>query len=218
MNNSEIIVSPTIGVYLGSSMGNNPSFKDAVVSLGKGIAKHGYAVVYGGGGTGLMGLLAKTVKSHGGTVIGITTEYLAKIEPPSEFLDELHLVSSMYERKRLIHEKSSQLLAMPGGIGTFDELFETWCAIKIGVIKKPFGLVNIDGYFNPMLQFVASCVNYDLLGEQDIKIPTVYDEISSYLKYLEEEQRRNFFDVYSNLNLSNTQNKDKHPIEIYDIS
>ncbi|HHT0594787.1 TPA: TIGR00730 family Rossman fold protein [Legionella anisa] len=216
MNNTEIIGSPTIGVYLGSNMGNNPSFKDAVVSLGKGIAQHGYAVVYGAGGTGLMGLLAQTVKSHGGTVIGITTEHLAKIETPSEFLDELHIASSMYERKRLIHEKSSQLIAMPGGIGTFDELFETWCAIKIGAIKKPFGLVNIEGYFNPMLQFVSSCTHYDLLNEQDIKIPTVYAEVSSYLKYLEEEQQGNFLKVYSNLNPSITQ--DKHLIETYDIS
>ncbi|HHF0526072.1 TPA: TIGR00730 family Rossman fold protein [Legionella anisa] len=216
MNNTKIIGSPTIGVYLGSNMGNNPSFKDAVVSLGKGIAQHGYAVVYGGGGTGLMGLLAQTVKSHGGTVIGITTEHLAKIETPSEFLDELHIASSMYERKRLIHEKSSQLIAMPGGIGTFDELFETWCAIKIGAIKKPFGLVNIEGYFNPMLQFVSSCTHYDLLNEQDIKIPTVYAEVSSYLKYLEEEQQGNFLKVYSNLNPST--NQDKHLIETYDIS
>ncbi|AWN73123.1 TIGR00730 family Rossman fold protein [Legionella anisa] len=216
MNNTKIIGSPTIGVYLGSNMGNNPSFKDAVVSLGKGIAQHGYAVVYGGGGTGLMGLLAQTVKSHGGTVIGITTEHLAKIETPSEFLDELHIASSMYERKRLIHEKSSQLIAMPGGIGTFDELFETWCAIKIGAIKKPFGLVNIEGYFNPMLQFVSSCTHYDLLNEQDIKIPTVYAEVSSYLKYLEEEQQGNFLKVYSNLNPRT--NQDKHLIETYDIS
>ncbi|WP_115708839.1 TIGR00730 family Rossman fold protein [Legionella sainthelensi] len=217
MNNTEVIVSPTIGVYLGSSMGNNPSFKDAVASLGVGIAKQGYTVVYGGGGTGLMGLLAKTAKSHGGTVIGVTTEYLAKIETPSEFLDELHIVSSMYERKRLIHEKSSQLIVMPGGIGTFDELFETWCAIKIGVIKKPFGLINIEGYFNSMLQFVDSCTHYDLLNEQDIKIPTVYNEVSSYLKYLREEQQGNFFEVYSNLNPSNIKNKDKHLIETHEL-
>ncbi|KTD59743.1 lysine decarboxylase [Legionella sainthelensi] len=217
MNNTEVIVSPTIGVYLGSSMGNNPSFKDAVASLGAGIAKQGYTVVYGGGGTGLMGLLAQTVKSHGGAVIGVTTEYLAKIETPSEFLDELYVVSSMYERKRLIHEKSSQLIVMPGGIGTFDELFETWCAIKIGVIKKPFGLINIEGYFNSMLQFVDSCTRYDLLNEQDIKIPTVYNEVSSYLNYLREEQGGNFFEVNSNLNPSNIKNKDKHRIEIHEL-
>ncbi|QEY52058.1 LOG family protein [Legionella longbeachae] len=217
MSNTEIIVSPTIGVYLGSSMGNNPAFKEAVVSLGTGIAKLGHTVVYGGGGTGLMGLLAKTVKSYGGTVIGITTEYLAKIETPSEFLDELHIVSSMYERKRLIHEKSSQLIAMPGGIGTFDELFETWCAIKIGVIKKSFGLINIGGYFNPMLQFISSCSSYELLNEQDTKIPDVYNEVSSFLNYLKKEPQAIAFEIYSNINPGNVKNRGKHSIETNEI-
>jgi hypothetical protein len=212
MNNTKIMISPTIGIYLGSRMGNNLSFKNAIIALGKGVAERGYTVVYGGGGTGLMGLLAETVKSHGGTIIGITTEHLAEIEKPCDFLDELHVVHSMYERKSLIHEKSSRLLAMPGGIGTFDELFETWCAIKIGVIKKPLGLVNIEGYFNPMIQFVTDCTSYDFVNEQDVTIPTVYNEVSVYLKSLEEEQQGKFFDVYSNLNPEHTQNK-CNPIE-----
>ncbi|CEG58373.1 LOG family protein [Legionella fallonii] len=212
MNNTEIMVSPTIGIYLGSHMGNNLSFKNAIIALGKGAAERGYTVVYGGGGTGLMGLLAETVKSHGGTVIGITTEHLAEIEKPYDFLDELHVVHSMYERKRLIHEKSSRFLAMPGGIGTFDELFETWCSIKIGVLKKPLGLVNIEGYFNPMLQFVTACTRYDLVNERDVKIPTVYDGVCAYLKSLDEEQQGEFVEVYSNLNSAHTQNK-YNPIE-----
>ncbi|MBI2784781.1 MAG: TIGR00730 family Rossman fold protein [Legionella longbeachae] len=217
MNNTDLMLPPTIGVYLGSSMGNNLSFKNAIISLGKGVAKQGYTVVYGGGSTGLMGILAETVKSHGGTVIGITTKHLAEIEKPCDFLDELHILPSMYERKRLIHEKSSRFLAMPGGIGTFDELFETWCAIKIGVIKKPLGLVNIEGYFNPLIQFVTACTNYDLVNKKDIKIPTLYDEVSAYLKYLEEEQKNKFFDAYEHLNSAHTKNI-YNPIETYDIS
>lgn len=218
MNNTEVIVSPTIGIYLGSKIGDNPSFKNAIISLGKGVVKHGYTVVYGGGGTGLMGLLAETVKSHGGTVIGITTEHLSEIEKPYDFLDELHIVHSMYERKRLIHEKSSRFLAMPGGIGTLDELFETWCAIKIGTITKPLGLINIDGYFTPMIQFITACTSHGFLKEQDIKIPTIYDGVSAYLKYLEEVQQGNFFEVYSHLNPTHAQNKYKHLIDTYDRS
>ncbi|WP_232220266.1 LOG family protein [Legionella tunisiensis] len=193
--------------------------KNAVIALGEGIAECRYTVVYGGGGTGLMGLLAKTVKSHGGKVIGITTGHLAKIETPSEFLDELHIVGSMYERKRLIHEKSSRFIAMPGGIGTFDELFETWCAIKIGVIKKPLGLVNIEGYFNSMIQFVTSCsTNYDFIDGKDIKIPTIYEEVSAYLNHLKEEQQGSLCDVYSDLNPGNTQTNYQHSLETYDLS
>lgn len=219
MNTIEVMAPPTIGVYLGSSMGNNPSFKNAVISLGKGIAECGYTAVYGGGGTGLMGLLAKTVNSFGGKVIGITTEHLAKIEPPSDFLDELHIVGSMYERKRLIHEKSSRFIAMPGGIGTFDELFETWCAIKIGVIKKPFGLVNIEGYFNSMIDFVTSCsTDYHFINGQDIKIPTIYDEVSVYIDHLKEGQQGSLFDIPTDLNPGNIDTKYKHSIETYEIS
>ncbi|NOT04542.1 MAG: LOG family protein, partial [Anaerolineales bacterium] len=124
------------------------------------------------------------------------TVHLAEIEKPCDLLDELHIVDSMYERKRLIHEKSSQFLAMPGGIGTFDELFETWCAIKIGTINKPFGLVNIDGYFNPMIQFVTACTSYGFLNAQDIKIPTIHDGVSAYLEYLENEQQSNLLEGY----------------------
>lgn len=205
MNTTKVMMSPTIGVYLGSSIGNNPCFKNAVVSFGKGVAELGYTVVYGGGGTGLMGLLAETVKVHGGTVIGITTEHLAEIEKPCDFLDELHVVGSMYERKRLIHEKSSRFIAMPGGIGTFDELFETWCAIKIGVIKKPFGLVNTAGYFNSLIEFVTSCTYYDFLEKKDVKIPIIYDEVAAYLNYLE---------ACSILDSLHTQNEKKHPIDV----
>ncbi|MFW2569898.1 TIGR00730 family Rossman fold protein [Legionella sp. 29fVS95] len=219
MNTVEVMAPPTIGVYLGSSMGNNPSFKNAVISLGKGIAEYGYTVVYGGGGTGLMGLLAETVKTFGGRVIGITTEHLAKIEPPSDFLDELHIVGSMYERKRLIHEKSARFIAMPGGIGTFDELFETWCAIKIGVIKKPLGLVNIEGYFNSMIQFVTSCsTDYDFINGQDIKIPTIYDEISVCIEHLKEGRQGNLFDVSTEVNSDHTNNRYNYSVETFEIS
>lgn len=214
MNNSKIRVSPTIGVYLGSTMGNNPYFKNATTSLGEGLAELGYTLVYGGGGTGLMGVLAKAVKARGGKVIGITTEHLSKIEKPCDFLDELHVVHSMYERKSLIHERSSRFLAMPGGMGTFDELFETWCAIKIGTINKPLGLVNIDGYFNPMLQFVTACTSYGFLNKQDIEIPTIHDGVSAYLKYLEKEQKNNLFEDYSHSALSHVKNKSKHLIDV----
>lgn len=187
MHNIEVDNSKTVGIYLGSSMGNNPIFKDAIIELAKGLVKYKYSVIYGGGGTGLMGLLAETIKSHDGKVVGITTEHLAKIEKPYDYLDELHIVDSMYERKKMIHEKSSLFIAMPGGVGTFDELFETWCAIKIGTIKKPFGLVNINGYFNPMLNFVKSSMRYGFLDQKDVHIPNIYNNVSECLQYLEEK-------------------------------
>ena len=110
----------TVGVYLGAKAGNNKSFETSVIQLGEGLVKFGYDLVYGGASIGLMGLLAKTVKSNGGRVIGIITKHLMDEEIAFHQADELVVVDSMYERKRLIHEKSSRFIMMPGGLGTFD--------------------------------------------------------------------------------------------------
>ena len=173
----------SVGVYLGSEMGINPEFNKSVILFGTGLAKFGITLVYGGASTGLMGLLAETVKHHGGRVVGIITNHLINIEKPSSLLlDELHVVESMYDRKRLIHEKSSRFIAMPGGLGTLDELFETWCGIKIGVIKKPMGFINISGYFDPLFQLSNMCLEQGFLREVHMDIPKIYDSVQSCLQ------------------------------------
>lgn len=175
----------SVGVYLGSEMGKNPEFKKSVISFGTGLAKLGITLVYGGASTGLMGLLAETVKHHGGKVVGVITNHLINIEKPSSLLlDELHVVDSMYDRKRLIHEKSTRFIAMPGGLGTLDEVFETWCGIKIGVIKKPMGFINISGYFDPLFQLSNMCLRQGFLREVHVDIPKIYDSVQSCLQDL----------------------------------
>lgn len=165
----------SVGVYLGSQLGNNPAFKSAAIQLGRGMAELGLTLVYGGGSVGLMGLISSTAKQYGGKVIGIITEQLIDKEKPPTYLDELYVVDSMYERKRLIHEKSSRFLIMPGGLGTLDELFETWCLVKCGVMKKFMGFVNIDGYFDGLFHFVDSCKQEGFLGDIHQDIPSRYD-------------------------------------------
>lgn len=174
-----------IGVYLGANMGTNPAFEQAAKLLGKKLAELELTLVYGGGSVGLMGSLAHAVKQHGGKVIGIITEHLTTFEKPFQNADELHVVQTMYERKKLLHEKSSRFIILPGGIGTFDELFETWCAIKNGVMQKAIGFVNIDGFFDDLLKFVNNCKHHGFLDDSHQEIATVYAGIDPCLQDLE---------------------------------
>lgn len=176
---------PTIGVYLGASTGNIPELEKSVVLLGEGLVEMGYTLVYGGASIGLMGLLAETVKDCGGRVIGIITNHLIKHEILFDKADEVIVVDSMYDRKRLIHEKSSRFIVMPGGLGTLDELFETWCQIKIGVLQKQIGFVNIDGYFDALFHFVTNCRAQGFLTESNLKIPTLYHDVQACLDDLD---------------------------------
>lgn len=184
------MVPNSVGVYLGALMGNNPKFESAAIRLGKKLAELELTLVYGGGSEGLMGALATTVKEYGGTVIGIITEHLISIEKPFADADELLIVKTMYERKKLIHEKSSRFLILPGGIGTFDELFETWCAIKNGIMKKPIAFVNIDGFFDDLLKFVDTCKQSGFLNASHQEIPKIYTGITPCLQDLEEHAER----------------------------
>ena len=181
---------PAVGVYLGASSGNHPQLEKSVVLLGEGLVKLGFTLVYGGASNGLMGLLANTVKDCGGKVIGIITNHLIKHEMLFNQADEMIVVDSMYERKRFIHEKSSHFIAMPGGLGTLDELFETWCQIKIGVLRKPMGFVNINGYFDALFDFIINCKNQGFLTESNLRIPTLYPDVPACLEDLESALRQ----------------------------
>lgn len=178
-----------VGVYLGANMGSNPTFEAAAKLLGKGLAESGHTLVYGGGSVGLMGTLATTVKQYGGKVIGIITEHLIGFEKPFADADELHIVKTMYERKRMIHDHASSFVILPGGIGTFDELFETWCAIKNGVMQKPISFVNIDGFFNDLFKFVDSCRQHGFLDTMHQNIPKIYDNMAHCLNDLHSSQK-----------------------------
>lgn len=164
----------TVGVYLGSQCGEDPAFKESVILLGKGLVELGYTLVYGGSSVGLMGVLASTVKEAGGKAIGIITQQLMAREILFTDLDELFVVDSMYERKRLIHEKSSRFLMLPGGIGTFDEFMETWCQIKIGLMNKALGILNINSYFDSLISFISQCKHQGFLSDDDLEILRFY--------------------------------------------
>jgi uncharacterized protein (TIGR00730 family) len=153
-------VSPiSVCVYCGSRQGNSLTFAQAAREAGTWIGQRGWQLVYGGGRAGLMGELADATLAAGGRVVGVIPQSLMERELGHTGLDELHIVQSMHERKRLMAERSDAFLALPGGIGTMEELFEVWTWRQLGYHDKPIGLLNIEGYYDALLRFIGASVD-----------------------------------------------------------
>ncbi len=144
----------TLCVYCGSSAGHDPAYASAARSLGKLLAERGIGLVYGGGHVGLMGIIADAVLDGGGTVTGVIPEALANKEISHHRVTELHVVADMHERKAMMAERSDGFLAMPGGIGTLEELFEVMTWLQLGYHAKPVGLLNVNGFYDGLLAFL----------------------------------------------------------------
>lgn len=143
-----------LAVYCGSSLGADPAFADAARVLGERMAARGVDLVYGGGRLGLMGVVADAVLAGGGRVFGVIPEALSGLEVAHEGLTELHVVPSMHARKAKMTELTDAFVALPGGIGTFDELFEAWTWNALGYHAKPFALLNVAEFWNGMTDFL----------------------------------------------------------------
>lgn len=147
-----------VGVYCGSSDGNDPAFRADARALGEAVAAAGLALVYGGASRGLMGVVADAAMSRGGEVIGVLPEALRGREIAHHGITSLEMVGTMHERKARINELSDALVALPGGHGTLDELMEAVTWAQIGIHAKPCILVNTLGYWNGLLAFLDSAV------------------------------------------------------------
>jgi uncharacterized protein (TIGR00730 family) len=141
----------TVCAYCGSGAGNNPRFIEAASAFGKILAESGIRLVYGGGSTGMMGAVANGVLDHGGSVTGIIPEFLNTRERMLTRVQELIVTPDMHERKRLMFERSDAFVALPGGIGTLEELVEQLTWQQLGRHSKPVLLANIDGFWEPLL-------------------------------------------------------------------
>ncbi|MBP0624229.1 TIGR00730 family Rossman fold protein [Cupriavidus consociatus] len=153
----------SVCVYCGSSPGNRPEYAEGARLLGRTLAERGLALVYGGGKVGLMGTVADAVLEHGGTVIGIIPEALMQKEVGHRGLTELHVVRNMHERKQMMADRADAFIAMPGGVGTFEELFETFTWLQLGYHDKPVGLLNVGGFYDGMLGFLGHAVQEGFL-------------------------------------------------------
>ena len=145
----------TVCVYCGSGPGTDPRFVESAVALGRSLAENGVGLVYGGGSIGLMGAVATAVLDHGGKVTGIIPEFLTKRENALSRAQELIVTHDMHERKRLMFERSDAFVALPGGIGTLEELVEQLTWQQLGRHSKPILLANIENFWEPLLQLFA---------------------------------------------------------------
>jgi hypothetical protein len=168
----------TVCVYCGSGPGTNPRFIESAIALGKALAENGIRLVYGGGSIGLMGAVATSVLDHGGTVTGIIPDFLTSREHALTRVQEMIVTPDMHERKRLMFERSDAFVALPGGIGTLEELVEQLTWQQLGRHSKPVLLANIDGFWEPLLallahmratEFIRPSLTVDILKAERVK-------------------------------------------------
>ena len=150
---------PSLCVFCGSRPGEHPAYAEAARRVGSAIGARGWQLVYGGGRAGLMGIVASAALEAGAPVIGVIPRSLMDREVGHRGLTELHVVETMHPRKLIMAERSDAFIAVPGGIGTFEELFEVWSWRQLGYHDKPLGLLNVEGYFDALLAFMAKTVD-----------------------------------------------------------
>src|SRR5947208_6252450 len=167
----------TVCVYCGSGPGTNPRFVEAAIALGKAFAENNIRLVYGGGSVGLMGAIAKSVLDHGGAVTGIIPDFLRARENALTKVQEMIVTPDMHERKRLMFERSDAFVALPGGVGTLEELVEQMTWQQLGRHSKPILLADIDGFWQPLLallthmratQFIRPALDVDILRAERV--------------------------------------------------
>ena len=154
----------SICIYCGSSPGRLDAYASAAFSLAESLVSRNIRLVYGGASIGIMGMVADQVLKLGGQVIGVIPKALAHKEVAHHHLTELHVTQSMHERKMLMAELSDGFIALPGGIGTLEELFEIWTWAQLGFHRKPCGLLNVEGYYDSLITFLDH-----VLAEQFVK-------------------------------------------------
>jgi uncharacterized protein (TIGR00730 family) len=174
-------------VYCGSKSGKQAHFAHIATQVGTWIGTHGGQLVYGGGRNGLMGLVAQATMAAGGTVVGIIPAALVDKEWAHDGCTELHVVDTMHERKRLMAEKADAFLALPGGIGTFEELFEVWTWRQLGYHNKPVGILNSLGYYDGLMAFIDQVTREGFMADWQTHLVTMGTEPEALLKCLVEQ-------------------------------
>lgn len=160
----------SVCVYCGSKVGKHPEYRRAAQQLGELLAARELQLVYGGGQVGLMGVIADAVLAAGGTVVGVIPDKLATKELLHPGVQEMHVVRTMHERKAKMTELADAFIAMPGGYGTFDELFEAITWAQIGYHHKPIGLLNTAGYFDPLLQLIGHAIEEQFIAPRHAEL------------------------------------------------
>ena len=173
-----------ITVFCGSNMGSDSHFENQANLVGKTLALHSIEVVYGGAKVGLMGALANGTLSEGGKVIGILPNFLSSKEIVHDGLTELIMVESMQERKTMMNELCDGVIALPGGFGTLEELFEMITWAQLGLHKKPIGVLNTNGFYNALIVMIQTMVDNGFLKVENQKMILISDTIENLLQQM----------------------------------
>jgi uncharacterized protein (TIGR00730 family) len=156
----------SVCVFCGSNAGSDPVYVATAQAVGRGLARRGIRIVYGGGRVGMMGALADAAHAEGGEVVGVMPRQMFEREIGHTGIDDLRVVGSMHERKALMVELADAFIALPGGIGTFEELFEVYTWAQLGIHTKPLGLLDVAGYYQPMATMLDHAVEQRFLREE----------------------------------------------------
>jgi uncharacterized protein (TIGR00730 family) len=173
-------------VYCGSRSGTDEKFAAAAAAVGQWIGQQGGQLVYGGGNNGLMGVMATAALAAGARVVGVIPHALVEKEWAKMDCTELHVVDNMHERKRMMAERADAFLALPGGIGTFEEFFEVWTWRQLGYHDKPVGLLNLDGYYDSLLEFLGTSVEQGFMSDWQMDLVRVEQDVATLLPALVE--------------------------------
>ena len=174
----------SICVYCASQPGVDERFADAAREVGSWIARHGGQLVYGGGHYGLMGVVADAALQAGGRVVGVIPKALVEREWAHHACTELHIVETMHQRKHMMAERCTAFLALAGGIGTFEELFEAWTWKQLGYHDKPVAVLNTAGYYDHLMTFLQGSVNAGFMKPYQMEMIHVGTEVAPTLEYL----------------------------------
>ena len=172
----------SVCVYCGSRAGVDAAYAEAARATGQWIGSHGGQLVYGGGRNGLMGIVAQATQEAGGRVVGIIPKALVDKEQANHHCDELHVVDTMHERKAMMAERSDAFVALPGGIGTFEELFEVWTWRQLGYHDKPIGLLNVAGYYDALLVFLRQSVQNGFMGDWQMGLLHIGPDVATLMR------------------------------------
>lgn len=171
-------------VYCGSRPGVRPAYAQLAQRLGAAIGRRGWQLVYGGGRAGLMGQVADAALAHGARVVGVIPESLMRLEVGHQNLTELHVVQNMHQRKQMMAERADAFIAMPGGIGTFEELFEVWTWRHLNYHDRPIGLLDTEGYWAPLVGFLKQSCAEGFMDNLQMEMISVDDDIERLLDTL----------------------------------
>lgn len=174
----------SVCVYCGSRAGNQSEFTAVAIEVGTWIGRNKGQLVYGGGRNGLMGILADATLAAGGRVVGVIPKALVEKEWAHDGCTELHIVETMHDRKRIMAEHADAFLALPGGIGTLEELFEVWTWRQLGYHDKPIGLLNMNGYYDHLIAFLNSAVTGGFMNTQLMDLVRIDCDAEPLLKAL----------------------------------